>query len=419
MSVPSALPMRTDDRVPDIIAVATVGITISTIAVTLRFWSRAVTGTLNFWWDDWLILTTTIFSHAFQALGLAWTSFGLGQHIENVAFSAVLPGNYMSHASITLYAICIWLIKLSALFLYARIFKQSRTLRRILWALGIAVTAWMVCTVIIPWFNCTPVSKTLDPFGPGYCFDRMPWYLASAFINAFIDLAILLTPMPTIWRLQMTRRKKISVTFVFLLGYCSAFLSFARFIMIIRDPLLMSVEMAADPYWRTIPLILISFLEAPVAIVALCAPAIGQLGTYIFQNRSYASLLSLFSTRKSTGKSDLESKEQTTQQSHSMYHTKSAEAYSMSAVAQNQQHQTWTPMHTGAGENTVFSHSRVSDDSQGSTAPAIPRGAIGVTRGVAVTHQVPQTVWHESYNPGFQQGDGHTQVYGYQQDPRY
>lgn len=104
-----------------------------------------------------------------------------------------------------------------------------------------------------------------------------------------------------------------------------------------------------------------------------------------------------------------------------MYHTKSAEAYSMPAV-QAQQHQTWAPlaMHPGAGENTSFSHSRVSDDSQGSTAPAIPRGAIGVTRGVAITHQVPQTAWHEPYNPGFQQGVDHTQVYhGYQQDPRY
>lgn len=219
MSTSTASTVRTDDRASDVIIVAAVGITISTIAVVLRFWSRAVNAKLTFWWDDWIILATTVFSHAFQILGIAWTRFGLGQHIENVSYSNILPGTYISHASITLYAVCIWLIKISALFLFARIFKHSIVFRRVLWTMGTCVTAWGVCTVIIPWFNCTPVSKTLDPFGPGVCFDRMGWYLASAVINALLDLSILLLPLPVIWRLQMTQRRKIMVTIVFVLGY--------------------------------------------------------------------------------------------------------------------------------------------------------------------------------------------------------
>lgn len=222
MSIPgSAAVVRTDDRASEVIAVAIVGITVSTIAVVLRFWSRAFTAKLSFWWDDWLLLATALFSHAFQSLGIAWTRFGLGKHIESVSFADILPGTYMSHASITLYAVCIWLIKLSALLFFARIFNRAVAFRRSLWALGACVTAWAVCTIIVPWFNCAPVRKTLDPFGPGVCFDRMSWYLASAFINAFLDLTILLLPMPMIWRLQMSRQKKISVTLVFVLGYWS------------------------------------------------------------------------------------------------------------------------------------------------------------------------------------------------------
>jgi hypothetical protein len=92
--------MRTDDRVPDVIAVATVGITISTIAVTLRFWSRAVTGMLNFWWDDWLILTTTIFSHAFQALGsTALPSARLWTRLGRVTVSTACHNIWLLHSS--------------------------------------------------------------------------------------------------------------------------------------------------------------------------------------------------------------------------------------------------------------------------------------------------------------------------------
>lgn len=219
MSFEGPTTIRTGDRGPGIIAVAVVGITVSTIAVVLRFWARAVTAKLTFWWDDWLILATVIFSHTFLALGIAWIKFGLGKHIEAISMDNVLPGNYMAHAATLVYAICIWLIKLSALCLFARIFGKSPTFRKVLWGFGFAVTGWFVCTAIIPWFNCTPVRKTIEPFIEGHCFDRMGWFLASAFINAFWDFAILVLPMPVIWRLQMSLRKKISVTFVFVLGY--------------------------------------------------------------------------------------------------------------------------------------------------------------------------------------------------------
>lgn len=243
------------NRGPQVIAVGIVGIVVSTIAVVLRFMSRAQARRLytdrysmqRFWWDDWAILATVIVSHSFLALNIAWTNYGLGKHFAAVPFSAAVPNNNISHAAILLYAVCIWLIKVTTLLLYARIFKISHTFGRILWGFGVVVTAWFLCTAIIPWFNCSPVSKTLNLFEPGVCFDRMPWFYASAFINAFFDLVILLLPVPAILRLQMTFRRKISVVVIFLLGYSSAFLSFARFIIIVRNPTVMSTEPSADP----------------------------------------------------------------------------------------------------------------------------------------------------------------------------
>lgn len=90
----------------------------------------------------------------------------------------------------------------------------------------------------------------------------------------------------------------------------------------------MSVEPAADPYCKknpmltyislklsikresdllktghTVPLLWISYLEAPIAILALCAPAIGQLMTRARENHAFASFLSIFSSSRRSRKS--------------------------------------------------------------------------------------------------------------------
>ncbi|KAH8697265.1 hypothetical protein BGW36DRAFT_427231 [Talaromyces proteolyticus] len=348
------------DRAPEIIAVAVVGIAISTIAVVLRFIARsqARPGALMFWWDDWTILATLIVSHGFLSLNIAWTNYGLGKHFLTVPFSAAVPNNNISHASILLYAVCIWLIKITTLLLYARIFQVSRTFVSILWGFGACVTAWFICTAIIPWFNCTPVSKTLNLFEPGVCFNRMPWFYASAFINAFFDLAILLLPLPSILRMQMTLRRKISVVFVFILGYSSAFLSFARFIIIVRNPTVMSTEPDADPTWRTVPLLILSMLEAPLAILALCSPLIGQLVNRSLKHTTFGSLFrSFFSTRSDSssqsrsGYSDVDSRNAKSQ------------LYSSTAA---------------------LGQKRSSDENYLDPAP-IPMGAISVSRNVEIS----------------------------------
>ncbi|KAH8672908.1 hypothetical protein BGZ60DRAFT_430204 [Tricladium varicosporioides] len=361
-----------ETRGPEVIAAGVVGIVVPTIAVVLRFISRSQAGgglsiTLRFWWDDWAILTTLIFSNSFLGLNIAWTNHGLGKHFVAIPSSSAVTNNNISHASIFIYAICIWLIKVSTLLLYARIFKYSRSFALTLWVVGGVVTGWFICTAIIPWFNCYPVSKTLNLFEPGVCFNRMPWFYASAFINAIIDLLILVLPLPAISQLQMTVRRKISLVFVFILGYSSAFLSFARFIMIVRTPTLMSVEPSADATWRLIPLLIISMLEAPLAILALCSPLIGQMAARTLKHRNISSLLrGIFSTGKLTGSS------------------KSGSSYSDVKVKSA----------TGPGNSstTAFADGRDSDEifhdhSVAATQP-IPMGAIGVSRSVEVTRDM-------------------------------
>ncbi|KND88123.1 hypothetical protein TOPH_07233 [Tolypocladium ophioglossoides CBS 100239] len=276
MDVPhKSPPPNYADRGSGIVDCAIVAMVLSTLVVMVRFWSRAVTTSLLFWWDDWAMLLTL---HAWMI------------SLDKVNLSAVA-----NLVALVLYCTCVWLIKISALLLYSRIFKRSsRAFLICLKVTGIAMTAWWMINAIVPWSFCDPWKKNVEPLLPGVCQHHIEWYLSSAFINASLDLVVLLLPMPAIWRLQMNLQKKISVMVIFLLGYSSAFLSFARFIIIVRNPnILATTGPDVDPSWNLVPLLYFSMLEAPLAILALCGPSVNQL---VSRAVKYRSLSSLFTT---------------------------------------------------------------------------------------------------------------------------
>ena len=66
---------------------------------------------------------------------------------------------------------------------------------------------------------CRPLAKTWNPLLPGVCGSSSATILAEAVINMVLDITILSLPMPLVWRLQMTRRRKIILTIVFGLGF--------------------------------------------------------------------------------------------------------------------------------------------------------------------------------------------------------
>ncbi|PQE24165.1 integral membrane protein [Rutstroemia sp. NJR-2017a BVV2] len=288
-------PPNYDSRVPNILACAIASIAVSTFAVILRFWSRAVMASLVLWWDDWAILVTLIFSHAFLATNIWWTTVGLGKHSWMLSLDTIKPNAIANRVALVLYATTIMLIKISALLLYRRLFQVERKFNIALWSVGAVCVAWWIVTAIYPWSNCHPISKTVNPLEPGTCVQLTPWYLGSAFINAFLDLVVLVLPIPVIWRLKMSIRRRLLIMSIFVLGYCSAFLSFARFIIIVRDPDMLNASTPnADPSWDLVPLLYLSMLEAPFAIIALCGPSINQLVARVMQ---YKTLSSLFTTR--------------------------------------------------------------------------------------------------------------------------
>ena len=70
----------------------------------------------------------------------------------------------------------------------------------------------------IPIFLCFPRTKIWNPEEAGHCLDVNVLYAASSSFNMVSDIAMLSVPVYTIWKLQMSKRRKIGISAIFLTG---------------------------------------------------------------------------------------------------------------------------------------------------------------------------------------------------------
>lgn len=82
------------------------------------------------------------------------------------------------------------------------------------------VCLWCIEQVLANLLICKPISYNWNfRTHKGTCGNTVANCLAGAAVNVFTDLVILLLPMPIIWRLKIPTRSKLSLSFIFGLGF--------------------------------------------------------------------------------------------------------------------------------------------------------------------------------------------------------
>ena len=110
-------------------------------------------------------------------------------------------------------------IKLAILLLYNRVFGVNRKFRMALYVYGALVVMWWVASFLDTIFMCTPVQASWDKsIQNARCQNIRNAALATGVSNLILDIMILAMPLPVIWGLQASKRVKVSLTFIFLLG---------------------------------------------------------------------------------------------------------------------------------------------------------------------------------------------------------
>lgn len=108
--------------------------------------------------------------------------------------------------------------KLAVLALYNRLLtiEPYRTIIRILAAVLI-ISAIVI--VVMALNLCHPFEANWNPFMPGAtCMDQQAFYTYASLPNIITDVAMLILPMPVVWKLQASKKVKMGLVATFLLG---------------------------------------------------------------------------------------------------------------------------------------------------------------------------------------------------------
>lgn len=133
-------------------------------------------------------------------------------------------GLQMEFLSIVLTPLALGFTKFSVVCFYRRIFR-GKIFSILTIALLVAIAAWGIAFFFAGLFICVPVEAfwTQPPGSPG-CFNPIPLFYTGAISDTVMDIIILVIPLPLIWQLHLSTRKKIALSGIFLLGILYVYL---------------------------------------------------------------------------------------------------------------------------------------------------------------------------------------------------
>lgn len=132
-------------------------------------------------------------------------------------------------ATMITYATTITCVKISLLLLYRRIFSISR-FRHVAALIGGLCVTWYLAAIFADIFQCRPFSAAFEIqnlFTPK-CIDEQAYYRGIITSNVILDVLVLAIPIAMVWRLQLKRSQKVSLSCIFLLGGFACVASFMR-----------------------------------------------------------------------------------------------------------------------------------------------------------------------------------------------
>ncbi|CAF9938329.1 hypothetical protein IMSHALPRED_000764 [Imshaugia aleurites] len=261
-------------RKGQIISASVTLLVLPTVFVALRVVSRTMSGA-GFWWDDLTVILAMMFSWGPNIINILAARHSLGYH------TAILPEptlvSFFKHlyAFEIVYSLSMTCVKLSVIFFQYRIFPIV-SFRRIISACGAFVLAFGTTSTIVFIFECTPVDHFWVGLGGGLrqiggrCINFINFLLVNGSINTVTDFALLLLPLPILWRLKASMLQKYILTGIFITGLIVTAVSMVRLVVISRYH-------GEDFSYDYVPVVIWTAAEPSIAVVSACLPSLRPL----------------------------------------------------------------------------------------------------------------------------------------------
>ncbi|KAJ5559067.1 hypothetical protein N7535_009068 [Penicillium sp. DV-2018c] len=284
-----------DSRIRRVIVMCVVFPILALLAVCLRFYVRFRTKRAP-WGDDYAVLISVLLTAVYAGLTIAQTRWGMGLSQAYFPPENIVPFSKIQYAGGPVYTLNLLAFKLALLMSYYRIGGFVKSYRvTIVIAIVICAATQVVFTFIMS-LECRPISKQWDVTVSGKCIEVVSFYYGT---NLGFDVAIIILPLPVLWKLQLDRKQKYVLIGMFGLGF------FVTIIQIIRIFSVKNLKTVTDSQG----LILWSIVEVSLGAIITCIPTFSPLFKSFantvtsYRNQSLGRSYVLGSVPDGTGKS--------------------------------------------------------------------------------------------------------------------
>lgn len=109
--------------------------------------------------------------------------------------------------------------KTSILLLYAHLFRTENYIITAARATIVINVVWAVGTILAASLVCQPFSMNWETISGGSCGDQVLWFIISGSINLTMNVAVIILPLPALYKLRLGIYKKLALVALFSLGF--------------------------------------------------------------------------------------------------------------------------------------------------------------------------------------------------------
>ncbi|KAL8921166.1 MAG: hypothetical protein Q9172_004162 [Xanthocarpia lactea] len=259
---------------------------LETIFLSLFIYARAISKTLN-GADFWLIPAAYLgcLSHVIT-IALFVKYGGAGRHFVTVTPREFQIWLEVMFSEYFLYLFSAMLPKLAILSLYLRIFTQ-RSYRYATHAIAIIMILNWLTGCMMGILICKPIQYNWDKTIPGgHCGDLMGVFRWTSLPNLITDIAMLILPLPMVWKLHTGLSQKIGLSLTFITGSIGTITSVLRFATFF------TTDLFSDPTWYVVRSMTWTCIEPSVYFIAATLPSLRPLVLDLFKGVAFRNLCS-------------------------------------------------------------------------------------------------------------------------------
>ncbi|KAL4965195.1 uncharacterized protein BDV14DRAFT_200185 [Aspergillus stella-maris] len=159
---------------------------------------------------------------------MAAAYYGVGRHYQDLlplSQTTTTPMLKLIYATRILYVLSLMFVKTSLLLFYLRL-DPRRWMKYTVYGLLVIVIDLSIASVCILAFSCFPPSKfwDLSVDASDHCMDagrQQTFYEANGVLNIVTDICIYIVPIPMLWGVRISMRRKGAIFAIFSIGILS------------------------------------------------------------------------------------------------------------------------------------------------------------------------------------------------------